>query len=160
MPGITTPSPQTPKSPKLKPAQKPKHLPYRKVSMKNNSTGTPTRAPAACTPPFDPCERVCEIDTQSLPQFMSPSHCLPFFPFSDQSGPTFLAGKDPALARFLSVHQSRPFTLPVGERSSLAVAYILADSLIWFVTLKLNASHGSPERITVVLLFYFVDVIW
>ena len=90
---------------------------------------------------------------------MSPSHCLPFFLFPDQAGPTFPAGKDSALAWFLSVHQSRPFTLPVGERSSLAVAYILADSLIRFVTLKLDASHGSPECIAVVLLFYFVDVI-
>ena len=127
--------------------------------MKNNSTGTPTCAPATCTPPFDPCERVCEIDAQSLPQFVSPSHCLPFFPFPNQSSPTFLVGKDPVLAQFLSVHKSRPFTLPVGEHSSLAVAYILADSLIRFVTLKLDASHGSPERITVVLLFYFIDVI-
>src|SRR4029077_20646916 len=67
--------------PKLKPAQKPKHPPYRKVSMKNNSTGTPSRSHAACTPLFDPCERVCEIDAQSLPQFVSPSHCLLSFRF-------------------------------------------------------------------------------
>ena len=49
-PGITAPSPQTPKSPKPKPAPKAKQPPRRKVSAKTNSVGTPTPAPAPSTP--------------------------------------------------------------------------------------------------------------
>ena len=49
-PGITAPSPQTPKSPKGKAAAKPKPGSRRKVSTKANSLETPTPAPVVATP--------------------------------------------------------------------------------------------------------------
>jgi len=49
-PGITAPSPQTPKFPKPKHSQKPKQPPRRKVSTKTVNVGRLTPAPSASTP--------------------------------------------------------------------------------------------------------------
>src|SRR6266850_2599280 len=88
-PGITAPSPQTPKSPKGKAAAKPKPGSRRKVSTKANSLETPTPVPALAAPtsstPADAAKgsskRVREDDTDAptpgVPSVPSPKRVKP-----------------------------------------------------------------------------------